>query len=308
LIVHKEPGQVRRLIERISDAEDQYYVSIFKNHQTGSLDQWNEELARFDAGNLTMVSKYSNGWGSFSLIQATLDAMQHFRRSGYDYFINLSGQCYPLKTVPEIKSTLAMGNGIGYLECNPLPWSRWVDEKGGFDRVYRSWYKPFKTLDKISIPRLSKNLPLEMRPYGGSQWFCLPKRHVDHVLELTKQHPEIVAFFKRALIPDELFFQTILMNSPYREEIKVDDNLRFIDWNKRCVPLPATMLSEDLERILGTGKLFARKFDPAMDGTVLDKLDGHLSLRGGSARPAVHLGEAGAMEQAMTWARSSKGE
>lgn len=273
MIVHKEPGQVRRLIERIYDAEDLYYISIFRNHQTGSLDQWNEELAGFDEGNLTTVSKYSNGWGSISLIQATLDAMQHFRQSGYDYLINLSGQCYPLKTVPEIKSTLARGDGIGYLECNPLPWSRWVDENGGFDRVYRSWYKPFRSLNKISLPRLKKRLPLEMKPYGGSQWFCLPKRHVDHVLDLLKDHPEILRFYGRSLIPDEQFFQTLLMNSHLRDEIDPQDNLRFIDWSKRCVPLPAILMTEDLPRLVSSSKLFARKFDPLIDKWILDLID-----------------------------------
>lgn len=275
MIVHKDPGQVRRLIERIYDAEDHYYLSIFLNHQNGSLDRWKEEFQAFD-DNLTMVPQYGNGWGSFPLVQATLDAMQYYRDIDYDYFINLSGQCYPLKTVTEIKERLRSDRGKGFLECHPLPWDRWVDEDGGFDRIHRTWYKPFKSMSKVSLPRLRKELPQQMEPFGGSQWFCLPKDQVDYVLDLIGKRPEIVRFFERTLIPDELFFQTILMNSPFKDSIRSDDNLRFIDWQKKCVPLPALLLSEDLDRLLGSNKLFARKFDIAMDGQVLNLLDQHI--------------------------------
>lgn len=268
-------------------------MSLFSNPLMGSSDRWGAELQEFQGPNFTIESKYANGWGSFKLIEATLDAMAHFRDSDYDYFINLSGQCYPLQPVRKIKERLEASNGYGFLECNPLPWDRWVDERGGFRRLDRKWYKPFKTMKRVSVPRLEKELPLGMTPYGGSQWFCLPRDQVNYVLDFLEENPEVVSFFKRSLIPDELFFQTIMMNSPYRDRIHAQDNLRFIDWHKRGVPLPAILMTEDLERLVGSKKLFARKFDPQMDGLVMDLLDAHLRVSESGWRPPEQRGDAG---------------
>ena len=85
-------------------------------------------------------------------------------------------------------------------------------------------------------------------------------------------------FFERVLIPDELFFQTLIMNSPLRETV-VNDNLRFLDWSRE--PAPAVLGVHDLDRMIESGKLFARKFDVTVDADVLDRLD---ALAGASAR------------------------
>ena len=46
---------------------------------------------------------------------------------------------------------------------------------------------------------------------------------------LRGDHPEFVSFFRRVFIPDELFFQTILVNSELRNRI-VNDDLRYMRW------------------------------------------------------------------------------
>jgi len=273
LTVHTRPEQVGRLLDRIGDADDHYYVDVFNK---GLEDKWLQVLDR-PAYDIEKVFKYSNGWGSFKLVQATLDAMEHFRDKPYDYFINLSGQCYPLRPIEQIKQRLAAENGKSFVEYEPFPRPRWSDEKGGYRRLERIYFRPFRHANMWSVPRIRK-IPLGMRPYGGSQWFCLHKAHVEFVLSFLEEHPEVVSFYKRSLIPDEMFFQTILMNSEVRDEI-VNDNKRFTDWSKKCTPLPATLLSEDVPRLERSGKFFARKFDTMMDAKVLDILDSRLLSR-----------------------------
>lgn len=221
--------------------------------------------------------KYADGWGSFKLVEATLDAMRHFREEDYDYFINLSGQCYPLRPIGDIKQRLIAARGRAFMEYEPFPRPRWADEGGGYRRTDRYWIKPFRTMGAWSLPRLA-GIPMGMEPYGGSQWFCLPKRHVEYVLDLLDEHPEIVRFYRRSFIPDEMFFQTILMNSELRDEV-VNDSKRFTDWSKRCVPTPAILLAEDVPRLERSGQFFARKFDTTMDSRVLDLLDLRLMKR-----------------------------
>jgi hypothetical protein len=96
---------------------------------------------------------------------------------------------------------------------------------------------------------------------------------VEHVQRVVETRPDVVRFFEHAFIPDELFFQTVLMNSAHAESI-VDDNLRYIDWAAH--PGPKILREEDLPRLLVSDKLFARKFDATVDADVLDRLDEHL--------------------------------
>ncbi len=72
-------------------------------------------------------------------------------------------------------------------------------------------------------------------------------------------------------MPEELFFQSILLGTDFaRHHGVVDDDLRFLHWNG--APHPLTLTTNDLPDMLDSGKLFARKFDATVDGTVLAHL------------------------------------
>jgi hypothetical protein len=93
------------------------------------------------------------------------------------------------------------------------------------------------------------------------------------VHRFVTEKPELVRFFRHVYIPDELMFQTILMNSALRDAI-VDDNLRYVEWGRE--PAPAILTRADLPEMLQSGALFARKFDETVDRVVLDELDAHI--------------------------------
>jgi len=82
-------------------------------------------------------------------------------------------------------------------------------------------------------------------------------------------HPDYVRFFDHAMVPDECFFQTLLMNSPLAPTI-AKGALTYIHWRP---PWPGILTMADLPRILASDCLLARKFDPAVDREVLDQLD-----------------------------------
>ena len=144
--------------------------------------------------------------------------MQHYESINYDYFINLSGECYPIKPINVIKSTFA-GQTTAFMEFFELPSPFWGN--GGMNRIQNNHYFILYNgkLKIIRIPRLNKKLPFNLKPFGGSQWFCLPKQLVTYILQFVNQNKSIKKFYERTLIPDEMFFQTILINSPFRSQI-----------------------------------------------------------------------------------------
>ena len=160
-------------------------------------------------------------WGTFPVVDATLSSMRKFACFDYDYFINLSGQCYPLKSIDSIKRFL-QDKDFAYMENFKLSSVIW--KNGGLDRFEYSYYKnPFFILGEIllnkisgsskyetrrliKLPRINRQLPYKLEPYGGSAYFCFTKKHVDYVLEYLKDKPNLMTFFKHDFAPDEMFF------------------------------------------------------------------------------------------------------
>ena len=121
-LAHKNPKQVGRLIKNIYSSSDFFYVDVFGNNFIK--EHWKQELQEFEGDNFFIVNKYAKAWGTFQLVNATLDAMNKFARSDYDYFLNLSGQCYPLKSIDSIKKFL-QGKNLAYMEFFKLPYEGW---------------------------------------------------------------------------------------------------------------------------------------------------------------------------------------
>jgi hypothetical protein len=87
-------------------------------------------------------------------------------------------------------------------------------------------------------------------------------------------HPEFVSFFRRVFIPDERFFQTILVNSELRNRI-LNDDLRYMRWTADGAG-PEVLRVDDFDGLRDTDSLFARKFDQGVDGRVLELIEEQL--------------------------------
>ena len=86
------------------------------------------------------------------------------------------------------------------------------------------------------------------------------------------------SFYQHTLIPDEGFFQTVIMNTSYTSDL-INDDKRAIDW----IPMgdiklrPRDYTAQDAEQLLDSEQLFARKFDETIDSGILDILEAHLA-------------------------------
>jgi len=267
IIVHQNPQQVSRLIHRIYSAEDRYYIHVFPSKGSPSFDSWRQIGEEYEGNVAVVQSKDRAPRSRFGLVQARLDGMAHFRESPYDYFITLSGQCYPLKVSQKIKEELGVGNRA-FMEYFKLPYEGWW--KGGLNRIHNRWFWIGNSV--FRVPRLMKRLPQNLQPYGGSAWFCLPRKVVDLVLQFVSEEPRIVSFYRHSHIPVEMFFQTIVMNSPLKDYV-VNEDKWYIDWSRERDGHPPILTVADIPTLMASGKLFARKFDLTVDTAVLDFID-----------------------------------
>lgn len=164
------------------------------------------------------------------------------------------------------------------------PMSRFELYHFNYDR--RNLRNPGSLLLKI-VEIVAHKLPFKRRlPFKifvGSQWFALTNSCVMHILQEVESNPAYIQFFKNSLVPDEAFFQTIIGNSPFAENIQ--PNLVFTDWS--TIPAPAKITEKHLAQfttnttfasVYGTyTPLFARKFDNS-NSHLLEQIDAKLRV------------------------------
>lgn len=288
LLVHKNPQQVARLVRTIWKPGDLVYVNVFR---VTPIDK-SEWRAAIDGGEDVEFSfAYGRAHASFGVVSATLDAMDWSLFREYAYLVNLSGQCYPIKSRAEIDRTLG-GSQASFIDARRLPCATWpaCADLSRFDHAYypRPAFnrlrlllgrKPVEKSTFVRIPRLWPSLLGSTTFYGGSQWFALKREHVAFVQSFLESNRAYRRFFRRTRVPDEHFFQTLLLNSPCREDI-VPRTLTYSDWRPWGGGGPRILTMDDFERLRASECLFARKFDSAVDAGILDRIDRDLLAAG----------------------------
>lgn len=273
ILAHKNPAQLARLIQRLNAPDVIFFVHI---DLRSPLDAFQEGLCRIPNADINWVERVVCKWGRFGLVQATLNCLKTALAyaSHIERLVLLSGHDYPLRGSAEITQIWRTVPSTTFMEHFPLPAKQW--RKGGLDRI-----EVFALASLLGhlIRRLirifyRRQLPLDLKPFAGSQWWSMSRRHAEYVMEFVETHPEYTRFHRWALIPDEMFFQIILLNAA--DEIKNDiagDNLRYVVWEDSRSYHPKLLRTADIKAIMASNQLFARKFDTAIDAEILDLID-----------------------------------
>jgi Core-2/I-Branching enzyme len=263
---YKLPVQLVRLVRRLAAPGVTLAVHVDRKTRRSVVD---EMVAGTRGLDVTFLPRHVSHWGGFGHVRTSLKGIDHLYRTGveFDYAVLLTGQDYPLRSAASIAERLGGSGGASFMNWWPLPYAPWGD-RGGLDR-FEDWHWVTYDRKHIALP-LRRRLPHGLAPFGGGAYWCFARPLVDYVQRFVTTSRDYVRFFEHVLIPDELFFQTLIMNSPLRDSV-VNDNLRYLDWSRE--PAPAVLGVGDLDRMLGSEKLFARKFDETVDRDVLDRLD-----------------------------------
>lgn len=247
---YKLPHQLIRLVSRLQHPERSFYIHIDANAPPDVFAEAARALAAH--ANVHLLDRHACAWGDFGHVRATLKGLDALAASAQDaeYVVLLTGQDYPIKSNETMEAMLAGSRGCSYMNFRPLPVQGL--ERGGYERLPEP------------------ELPYGLRPFFGSGYWTLHREVVGYVRGFLQGHPAYVPYFERVRIPDEMFFQSILLNSPLAGTI-VNDDQRLIKW-----PGPAILGSADWDDISVAPDLFARKFDETVDRSILDRIDREL--------------------------------
>ena len=283
LLCHKNPKQINKFLEVMKHPQISFFIHIDKKNYFAK-----DIVKRDDIYILPYDLCQNIQWGSISMIQATLNLIEFATSKGkFDYFWLCSGQDFPIKPIKDIVSFFEnktcnfinlfnsqnfTGKYTNYDKRNSLYYPKWIMGNTLIQRIFKRVYIELtggynKTLF------LNRKNTTKFKSYFGSQWWCLNKQTIDWIRKYCDEHNEYFNFYKNCATPDESFFHTLVLNSPYKEER--EDYLHYVDWTG-CKNSPRILTIKDLDNITKKKSLMARKFDMNVDETIIKRIESFL--------------------------------
>eukprot|EP01113_Clastostelium_recurvatum_P023035 TRINITY_DN2756_c0_g1_i1.p1 TRINITY_DN2756_c0_g1~~TRINITY_DN2756_c0_g1_i1.p1 ORF type:complete len:466 (-),score=110.28 TRINITY_DN2756_c0_g1_i1:160-1557(-) len=262
LLVHKDEDQALRLIDAVYTRNNIYILHVdSKSPEVKS--NLRELIRKYDAGNVIMMdASFNIPWGGIHMVYATLEAMfQLLDLAEWDYVINLSGQDYPLCSNSALERFLHAHPGKNFDNAvkvygNKVERSYASYCVCGHEIAYTHRARPHFTNSMDTVPEVVQksftmgkysDLPVKPRPlsdsYTGSQWFVYSRDFAKY-LRTDPQAINLLAHYEHTFVPDEGYFSTVLMNSPF-SDTRVPHNLRYIVWAKPLLQHPVVWTMND---------------------------------------------------------------
>ncbi|WGI21332.1 DUF5928 domain-containing protein [Amylibacter sp. IMCC11727] len=266
LLCHKDPEAIIQQAEGLTSVGDCISIHFDASADKAAYAQITKALA--DNPNVTFAKRVSCGWGEWSLVQGSINAMQAANDAFPDatHFYMVSGDCMAIKPATYTHRFLDE-NDVDFIENNDFFESDWIKTGMKEDRLYYRhffnerqnkalFYNSYKLQKSLGIKR---DVPKGMSIKIGSQWWCLRRRTVEAVLRFVKERKDVVKFFKTTWIPDETFFQTVVLHLVPKDEV-INRTLTFLMFTD--YGMPVTFFNDQYDFLLSQDSLFARKISP----------------------------------------------
>lgn len=305
ILAYKNANQIIRLVQRLMTENSLFLIHVDKKSSQSLVEEIKQSLDRYP--NVSFIKKRIKCyWGGFGIVEATLQGIRELFTKEFDFdrLILLSAQDYPIKSTEQLENFLKVNTDMEFISCDDykLPPNKSIPSSGtnrihywhfsigkirlifpgkleystaNLSRVKK--YKSFKLFSifwnsLIVLFPVKRKVPSGLNYFIGSQFWCLTRSCVNYIYEFVNANPKFVNFFKYTDIPDESFFQTVVMNSPFSKHVE-NHNLHYIDWENPNPSLPKILVLSDFERLMSSHKFFARKFDVQRDVEILDLID-----------------------------------
>ncbi|MGZ2259332.1 DUF5928 domain-containing protein [Roseobacter sp. A03A-229] len=267
LLCHKDPDAIIRQADRLTATGD--YVAIHFDARSDAAQYRQIRTALAENANVTFAKKRMKcGWGEWSLVQATLNAVraavEAFPRATHFYM--LSGDCMPIKTA-EYTHQFLEDNDADFIETFDYFDSDWIKTGMKEERlIYRHYFNERKNkrlfyaaMEAQRRLKLHRKLPQDLQIRIGSQWWCLRRATIEKILAFLRDRRDVPRFFSTTWIPDETVFQTLVPHLVPEAEIRSRPLtfLMFTDYG-----MPVTFYNDHYDMLTSQDYLFARKISP----------------------------------------------
>lgn len=286
LLCHKNSNQINLLLKALEHPAIDFFIHVDKKSTIK-----NDILHRKDVYILDDDMSVDVRWGEISQLQATLNLFKAaFSMKYYDNYWLCSGQDFPIVSndvIVEFFEKHKKNNFISFWDSyhingkenhcdkrNSVKFPHFLMGRTlfrrlikrayiGFSGGYNHTFNIFRRKDRFS----------NVKFYYGPSWIALSNEFTKWMFNYIEFNPWILAGYETSLNPDESFFQTLLMMSPYKDT--QHDYLHYIDWSERPGKprnSPNTLTMADYDKMKSSGYLMGRKFDMNADKDIIYKL------------------------------------
>lgn len=269
LLVHKDYEQINIFIKQLLQYGDcDIYIHV---------DKKNPELMDkiIKSSRIFVCSVYEVNWGSFEIVKAAYELMRIVKKSKKKYSHIYFGSGQDMLIKKGMYEYLASKPGIifmhiaGEIKSNNrvsaryrICWPKKLMIRNDL-HIYRFIRIVMQLLCKFGfvINKNRRKLKNKIKFYEGRTWFIAPIEVVYYIINYLEQNKDYIMFWKDSLASDLMFFQTIIMNSPYAKQ--VEDELMYVEFGNTFATInhPITITVKKLREIEKENYFCARKFE-----------------------------------------------
>lgn len=282
IMAHHNFQQLNTLVGLLDDPRNDIYIHMDKK-TTG----FDPETIKAKHSGLYFVEPIVVAWGGHSQIACEMHLFKNAGARHYMYYHLLSGIDLPIKTQDEIHAFFQEHAGQNFMEIDKnamatgeflvrIKYYYLFQNIIGKNQMAPNPTFRMRLLMKVQafFLRLQKLVRFQRRgsipPYKGANWVSITDDLLQYVLACENR---IRKMFRYTLCADEIFLQSIAMDSPYRDTV-VENYYREIDWSEGR---PHIYRKEEIPQLLRSPAFFARKFDMTVDPDAIGLVVEHLS-------------------------------
>ncbi len=257
ILVHHKPDVFKDMFQKIYTRDQFYLIHIDRKAKPDFVEEIQQYIIQFP--NAYILDSMNIVSGGFNMVQAELNAMEFLLNVSkeWDYFINLSGEDYPLKSQNIIRKFLTFNKGRNYLF--------YYDQKFYRPDTLQRIQNHFTELAyMISTFIYKRAFMKDVTPYIGGKWFIFT-RETCSFLTNNKMVMDFEDYYLHTLLPAESFFQTVLMNTSFSDIIINDDKRAVIE---KSIFQTEQNTSHYIESLKSGNQLFIRKINKKTDKSI----------------------------------------
>ena len=267
VLAHKNPEQLNALTESLYHPNIDIYIHIDKKSKMDI----NQIISRDNVFILEEEWRVPVFWGQISQLDATLNLLRKAHTAKkYSYYVLISGEDFPCKSIDEIYELAktaenrisfwqSLNNGTGFNNLDKrcsIYFPRWMITRKLMGKILKKMWiilsggynRTFEILKRKNNTKF----------YHGPSWWGLNFETIDFILNYIDENPSFYKYFRNCSNPDESFFQTMVMLSPYaNSSTKFLTYVYFLQGKNS----PELLTKEDCKKAIESEFYFMRKVD-----------------------------------------------
>lgn len=273
IMAHDNQKQLLNLLRLLDQPENDIYLHIDRKSKDFDFEIVNDCIKKAD---FHVYKKYNIQWAGISQTKCQVFLLSEAVKIYHDYYHLISGHDLPIKSHTEIVDFFKKNKGKEFVhfESDDLCMKE-ACKYYHFGRNYGrgiSGGRYWQLFEKISIG-LQKTLGISRKFYCGANWYSITHRLA---VDFCHYKDKMLKMVKWTRSSDEYILQTFIrMVSKgkyefYRKTEKPEDyqgTARLIDWYRGQ---PYVWRIEDLEELMNSDRMFARKFDENIDLEIIE--------------------------------------